>query len=504
MYSIKDSFKSKLTWYLAVCVILSAVIAGGVGYILFYAATSYVERISDEQTINQTWQVRYFEDLQDYVTRNNITADNISDLKKWTDENTYVYLSIYQNQQIIFNSDYSYVESMTIAYDTEPGKASEEELYSAQDNNEEQKETADAGNVQDELTGNDEIAAGDDISGGAGRKIEQEQEAVEELEIDESEYLYKLMLADGTTARADIFCYDYWKYYYYVWGLAVVIGVFLFVIILTRLIQRKIRYINGMAKELQILEGGNLEYPITIKGEDELANLARGIEQMRLSIINNMKKEQQILQGNKELVTSISHDLRTPLTTLTGYLEMLNMGNVTDEEKRKHYLELSLAKSREIKQLSDDLFEYFLIYAEDEKRIEVEPASANMLAEDLMFNQMLGLEEEGYTIEGINHISPEAGNCMINSKYMQRVLNNIISNLGKYADKEAPIEVSANVEQQFMVLRVRNKISSDFEPHESTKIGLITCERIMKLHHGEFQKYVSEGDFIVKIVIPME
>ena len=490
MYSIKDSFKSKLTWYLAGCVILSALIAGGIGYFFFYAATGYVERIFDEQSINQTWQVRYFEDLQDYVTRNNITADNISDLKKWTDDNTYVYLSVYQNQQIIFNSDYSYVESMTITYDTENGENAEGEADLVQGDNGGQSEIAgEAGDSQDELAEDDETAAG---------------EVLEEADISESEYLYKLSLADGTTARADIFCYDYWKYYYYVWGLAVVIGVFLFVIILTRLIQRKIRYINGMAKELQILEGGNLEYPITIKGEDELANLARGIEQMRLSIINNMKKEQQILQGNKELVTSMSHDLRTPLTTLTGYLEMLIMGNVTDEEKRKRYLELSLAKSREIKQLSDDLFEYFLIYAEDEKQIEVEPVSANMLADDLIFNQMLGLEEEGYTIEGINHISPESGNCMINSKYMQRVLNNIISNLEKYADKEAPIEVSASVEQQFMVLRVRNRICSSLEPHESTKIGLITCERIMKLHHGEFQKYVSESEFTVKLIIPME
>ena len=53
---------------------------------------------------------------------------------------------------------------------------------------------------------------------------------------------------------------------------------------------------------------------------------------MRLSIIENMKKEQQMLQANKELVTAMSHDLRTPLTTLTGYLEILNMEHIRDEE----------------------------------------------------------------------------------------------------------------------------------------------------------------------------
>lgn len=461
LYSMRDTFKSRLTWYLAGCVLLSGAIAGVIGYVIFYFATSYVEQLFDDQEINKTWQVKYLEDLQEYVDQNAITLDNIGELVNWTDNNPYVYLSVYQNQQIVFNSDYAYKESLEDSYTVEEIPVQEED----EDGAEEEEETS---------------------------------------EIAEMDYLYRLVLADQSIARVDIFCYDYWKYNYYVWGVAVVVAVLLFVAILTRLIHRKIRYINGMTKELQILEGGNLEYPITIKGNDEIANLARGIEQMRISIIDNIRKEQQMLQGNKELVTSMSHDLRTPLTTLTGYLEMLAMGNVTDEEKRKHYLELSLAKSREIKQLSDDLFEYFLIYGENDKRIDVEPVSAAAMAQDLISNQLLGLEEEGYIISGVNNISMEDGNCMINVKYMQRVLNNLISNLRKYADKESPIEISANVEQQYMVLRVRNQISRNLEPHESTKIGLITCERIMRLHHGEFQRYESEGEFTVKLVIPME
>jgi signal transduction histidine kinase len=273
---------------------------------------------------------------------------------------------------------------------------------------------------------------------------------------------------------------------------------------LTRLIQKKIRYINEISKELQILEGGNLEYPITIKGQDEIGNLARGIEQMRLSILENIKKEQEILQGNKDLVTSMSHDLRTPLTTLIGYLELLESKPMADEATRKKYAQLSLAKSREIKNMSDDLFEYFLIYGENEKKIEVEPIPAAALVEDLIGNQLLGLEEEGYVIDGLNNVSEEDGNCMMNVQYMRRVLNNLISNLEKYADKAVPVEVSANIEQRYMVIRLRNGINRHLEPHESTKIGLITCERIMKLHHGEFQKFETEDEFTVKLVIPME
>lgn len=442
LFKIRNVFKSRLTWYLVGCVIISGMIAFSFGYVFINCGLDYVDNIYDDQDMNRNLQIKYIDNLQEYIIEENITADTISQLKDWTEENPYVYLSVYQNNKVVFNSDYNYEDSETVE--------------------------------------------------------------VIEADVQESEYLYRLTLADDGTVSADIFCYDYWKYYYYIWGVGVIGCILIFITSITLMIQKKIRYINSIVKELQILEGGNLEYPVTVKGDDEIGNLARGIEQMRLSIIDNMKKEQQMLQVNKDLVTSMSHDLRTPLTTLTGYLEILNMDHVKDERQRKHYLELSLAKTREIKELSDDLFEYFLIYGENEKRIDVEAVPACMLAEDLIENHFLGLEEDGYELSGINRTNEQSGNCMINTKYMQRVLNNIISNLEKYADKEIPIEVSASIEQQFMVIRVRNGIRRNLEDHESTKIGLITCDRIMKLHHGEFQKYETENEFTVKLAIPME
>lgn len=442
LYKIQNTFKSKLTWYLVGCVVISGAIAFLFGYIVINWGLNYVDNIYDDQDSNRNLQIKYIKDLQNYISEEGITAETISQLKNWTDENAYVYLSVYQNNTVVFNSDYTYADSET-----------------------------------------EETIA---------------------IEVQESEYLYQLTLADGGLVSADIFCYDYWKYYYYIWGAGIIICILIFITAITLMIQTKIRYINNIVKELQILEGGNLEYPVTIKGRDEISNLARGIEQMRLSIMDNIKKEQQMLQVNKDLVTSMSHDLRTPLTTLTGYLEILNMDHIRDESRRKHYLELSLAKTREIKELSDDLFEYFLIYGENEKRIDVEAVPAYELAEDLIENQFLSLEEEGYKISGINRTNEQSGNCMIKTQYMQRVLNNILSNLEKYADKEVPIEVSANTEQGFLVIRVRNGIRKNLDDHESTKIGLITCDRIMRLHHGEFKKYETADEFTVKLSIPME
>lgn len=435
---------------------MAGLLAFLVGYVSYNLGVTYIDSYFDDQEVSRKMQLQYLEDLKQFIHENDVRVDNISKIQDWVADNSYVYLSIYRNQKIIYNSD-------SIYDDASIDDASESEVeYSDQD----------------------------------GNALEQEE--------DSPDYLYPIVLKDSNVVNVDIFCYDYWKYNYFILGMALVFATLVFAYVLTKLIHRKIRYINEISKELQILEGGNLEYPITIKGKDEIANLAYGIEQMRISIIENIEKEQQMLRSNKELVTSMSHDLRTPLTILTGYLEMLNMGNIVDEEKRKHYLELSLLKSQEIRQLSDDLFEYFLIYGESEKHIDVEPISANELVEDLMYNQMLGLEEEGYQFEDMNYLHADIGNCMINIKYMQRVLNNIISNLQKYAAKDVPIRIVAKVENNKLILRVRNKICINVEPHESTKIGLITCERIMKLHHGEFKKYEENGEFTVKLTIPME
>ena len=107
-------------------------------------------------------------------------------------------------------------------------------------------------------------------------------------------------------------------------------------------------------------------------------------------------------------------------------------------------------------------------------------------------------------IKGNNKITGDAGNCLINPQYMRRVLNNILSNLGKYADKNSPIEVTGQIDNGKLSIRVKNVIGNNLEPHESTKIGLITCERIMKLHNGEFKAYEEKGSFIDELVIPME
>ena len=111
---------------------------------------------------------------------------------------------------------------------------------------------------------------------------------------------------------------------------------------------------------------GDLEHPITVKGKDEIGVLARNLDEMRRALDENIYREQEGQKANHDLISSISHDLRTPMTTLYGYLEIMAQKKCP-EEKREEYVNRCIGKVEEIRALSDKMFEYALVYEKNEK-----------------------------------------------------------------------------------------------------------------------------------------
>ena len=102
---------------------------------------------------------------------------------------------------------------------------------------------------------------------------------------------YEVALADGTFIKAELECYMDAQMFYVVDIAGYTMGGMVFVLLLFLLIHRKIRYINRLNEELKILGSGNLEYPMTIRGNDEITTLAEGIERLKNSIL-----EQQLMK----------------------------------------------------------------------------------------------------------------------------------------------------------------------------------------------------------------
>lgn len=313
---------------------------------------------------------------------------------------------------------------------------------------------------------------------------------------------YRLTLSDGTIVRAFLYYYTGDTYYYGSVVIAGMIAFFTFCVCFILFIHRKLQYIERLKRELDILAGGDLSYQVTIKGQDELSQLAQGIDEMRRSIAAHQEEEEKIRTANSELVTAMSHDLRTPLTSLLAYLEMLERRKYENEQQLHHFISRSLAKTFQIKSMADKLFEYFLVYSS-----EWEKPISELVDADELFSQMWG--EYEFALESKDFMvacdfAELKGKLRVNMDLLQRAFDNLYSNLLKYADPAFPINLSYRREEDRVLLLVSNSIIAQKNQRESTNIGLSTCSRIIQYHGGSFSAGRDGERFSVSISLPLE
>ena len=135
-----------------------------------------------------------------------------------------------------------------------------------------------------------------------------------------------------------------------------------------------------------------------MQGKNELSLLARGLDNMRIALRESNEKEAELTAANRRMITEMSHDLRTPLTSLLIYTEILGKKAVKDPQQLMEYVRKIEKKARQIKRLSDNIFEYALITEETEAKLG-EPQTLWSLFYDPLSEMTAYLEERGYTVE---------------------------------------------------------------------------------------------------------
>ena len=169
---------------------------------------------------------------------------------------------------------------------------------------------------------------------------------------------HDMTFADGP---ATVWLYGYYYYQYDVRLLVISLaGAFLvFLGVVMAGLRGTINYIRQLSQEIGVLEGGTLDVPITVRGQDELTDLAQGLDAMRSSFLEQTRRERQLVQANQRMITEMSHDLRTPLTAILLYVELLRR-NGGEAEKREEYLDRLEGKVEQMRTLADHLFRYAL------------------------------------------------------------------------------------------------------------------------------------------------
>ena len=195
-----------------------------------------------------------------------------------------------------------------------------------------------------------------------------------------------------------------------------------------------IRYILLLSGEIQAMEGGDLDHPITIQGDDELTLLATSLDGLRLTLRQQQAEEAQAAAKVKSLITEMSHDLRTPLTTLLLYTEILRHHKYETEAQQDEYLAKIDGKARQIKQLSDNLFEYALVTRDTVVQLDA-PARFSQIFEEPLAEMVEMLQQRGFACA--LELGSEDVLLTVRAQYIRRILDNVGSNPVSYTHLRA-------------------------------------------------------------------
>ena len=206
---------------------------------------------------------------------------------------------------------------------------------------------------------------------------------------------------------------------------ALSIGLWIYRSIATPLVKLK--------KATQNIKEGNLDFVLDVEGDDEFSELCRDFEEMRKRLKESAEEKVLLDKENKELISNISHDLKTPITAVKGYVEGIMDGVADTPEKMDRYVKTIYNKTNEMDHLINELTFYSKI---DTNRIPYTFSKLNV--EDYFGDcaEEVGLELETRGIELVYANYVESGVLVIaDGEQMRRVIHNIISNAIKYMDK---------------------------------------------------------------------
>ena len=458
----------------------------------------YITNVYMHESAKEERRVGYYEDLERFIRENNIDAENAYMLEEWASDNRYVFISVADGDELLFSSTESANPPAESPQDPETPIDPESPT------NPEDPTDPESPTDPENPEGSEENNQGGTGSGmGGGSLSRPSKEVIEQMAAIIDHKTITIERADGTSYTLMVKVYEYTEYLYRdIFG---VISFLLATIVLAAVIVEHFGRIISRIKRLQYdvnqVSDGRLEHTIIATGIDEITKLSYDIENMRGSMLENIKKEREALQMNTELITSMSHDIRTPLTVLMGYMDIMKTD--LSPEEMKEYVQVSEKTVHRLKQLSDDMFKYFRAFGKGAEGITMEEYDAATLFDQLLCENVLLLSEGGYSVEyDISEILGATKIVRTDAPHLMRIMDNIFSNIYKYADLERDVYITGKIVEDTAVLEFRNTVKVN-SGAESSKVGLKTCKRLSQYILNSFEWGEEDGTFTLTMSLKL-
>jgi len=326
---------------------------------------------------------------------------------------------------------------------------------------------------------------------GEGRQRKTERGKVKN-QADESQLVLPINFTDGTFKTRFLYIPSK-SALLLAWLISGLVSFVVFFLAFYLLLKQKLDYIRGIESGISILESGDLRHRIAVRGKDELGRLALSVNSMSEALTERIGAEQRALLSGREIIGDLSHDIRTPLTILSGYVPLLLETKPLTGQQRD-YLELVRKKTEQMSRRVDELLDYAVIYSGQRKLEKVTLAAKTLLDQ---------LNEELTPLGAVIIDKIPAGTCIdADPSLLERVLDNVLANLHKHADLEQQVSLTGEIDNGDLLLKIENTVLST-APADGKSLGLKITSYIMERHGGSLTTMQKADRFLTELRFPV-
>ena len=293
-------------------------------------------------------------------------------------------------------------------------------------------------------------------------------------------------------------------------------GISSFVMIFRLLTKNKSLYIDDICEGVSRISEQTESTAIEEKGGDELEKISASINTMSAELNEKRQRERELEAQRSELITNVSHDLRSPLTSIIGYVRLLKENGVKDEQKFNEYIEVTDRRLEGLKKLVDELFELTKLDAPD-FTMNFEQGDATSIVKQFGFEMQAILVHQGLTL--VCDIDDKPFEMQLDHERLARVLQNLFANAAKYAKENTVVRLSSTVTDSEINIRLSNIIADAgqvdtvsmfdrFYKQDRSRtdtsgagLGLAIAKRITELHGGSISANQTGAEITVTVTL---
>lgn len=287
-------------------------------------------------------------------------------------------------------------------------------------------------------------------------------------------------------------------------------------VLLYRLLKKVFGYIDEIGKATEELVNKDVEY---IELPDELEEIQKRMNHLKRESEKNEKLAKENEEKKDELIVYLAHDIKTPLTSMIGYLSILDEIDDMPKKKQKNYISIALDKSYRLEDLINELFDVARFNSE-KIVLEKEELNLNLMLEQIIDDFYPTLRELNKSIK-LNYNEPISING--DPDKLSRVFNNLIKNAISYSKEESEIVINLKKDNNNAIVEVINKgkqiskekLSKIFEKFyrlDSARtsrtggsgLGLAIAKDIVELHNGTIIAESNEKETTFRVTLPLK